>query len=61
MKDRIRLWERIKVYHSISYMFFIMEVISAVVRRMLIYWDLDSAFAKAVLYSYSACHVEKAW
>lgn len=37
MKDRTKLWERIKVYHSISYMFFVMEVISAVVRRMMIY------------------------
>lgn len=59
MKDRIKLWERIKVYHSISHMFFVMEVISAVVRRMIIYQGLDSAFVKAVLYSYSACQVDK--
>lgn len=59
MKDRIKLWERIKAYHSISHMYFVMEEISAVVRRMMICQDLDSSFAKAVLYSYSACYVDK--
>lgn len=52
---KIKLLERIKVCHSISHMFSIMEVFSALDRRMMIYQQLHSQFAKAVLYRHCVC------